>query len=149
MVPLNKDDPDHVGIMFKVRTNPEVDQFLCAEPPLDFFEHVKYLNQVGNSKRFFILKKGDVLCGYCQLRIELDYVDLGWALDPKWWGQGIGNEAVKLLVEYVKKQPEFKSKKIVLFVKKENERAIHLYKKHGFRVIKDDSVCNIYRMELS
>lgn len=127
LIPLDINNPDHVGSMFKVRTNPEVAQYMIGTPPASFLQHIQYLYDVKH-KQFQIIQFMDAPVGYCQSTMKEDEIELGWAVHPHFWGQGIGSIVVGLLV---KKMMPLK-KNLILYVKKSNARALHLYKKHHF-----------------
>jgi RimJ/RimL family protein N-acetyltransferase len=84
--------------MFTIRTHPQVISCLHGPAPQSFQGHVDYLSRV-KDKDFFLLKVDGKLCGYCQ-RTHLDKeIELGWAIHPDYWGQGIGNDSVQELVD--------------------------------------------------
>ena len=59
-----------------------------------------------------------------------DYGHLGViAVKPTEWGKGYGSKMMDFTLDYFRKS---NVKKIGLYVEKENERAISLYKKFGF-----------------
>lgn len=148
LISLDINNPDHVGLMFKVRTHPDVDKFLSGKPPQNFLEHVKYLYGVGAAKRFFIVVANDQLCGYCQITPRQDNTETGWALHPDWWGKKVGSQAVAQLVNIIKQDPILKNKPIVLVVKKDNPRAVKLYKNHRFSITRENAAGDEYLMEL-
>lgn len=143
LVPLDLNEASHLGCMFTVRSHPEVAQFMPGNPPANFLQHVNYLYHVKN-KEFFIIQIDNTPCGYCQGTLGEHEIELGWALHPNYWGKGIGSEAVKLLVDRFATQ----DKKIVLFVQKNNQRALTLYKKHSFNLLDESEDDNQYKMEL-
>lgn len=145
LLPLEKNNPDHVGMMYKVRTHSEVDKYLSGNPPNSFLDHVKYLHGVKENKRFYLISYATQLCGYCQATWGDDHVELGWALHPDYWGKGLGDSAIGSLLALVK--PEALKKSILLFVRKDNSKAIHLYHKHGFKITREDVEKNEYVME--
>ena len=56
--------------------------------------------------------------------------ELGISVLQEYWGQGIGTEFIKCLIEWCKKSGIIR--KINLRVRNDNYKAIHLYKKLGF-----------------
>lgn len=149
LIALDINNPDHIVLMYKVRTHPEVDKFLSGKPPQNFLEHVKYLYGVGTSKRFYVIAANNVLCGYCQLTPRQDNTETGWCLHPDWWGKKIGSQAVEQLVDIVKQDPILKHKPVMLVVKTDNPRAVKLYKNHGFVITKENAAESEYIMELT
>jgi len=132
LISLNLNDPDHIGCLYKVRTNPEVSQYLPGSIPQNFLKHTEYLYNIKN-KDFFVLSVNNQLCGYCQ-RTHFEYeIELGWAIHPEHWGKGIGNASV---TDLINRSFSF-NKPLVLFVQKNNPRAINLYKKNYFVIIEE------------
>lgn len=130
LIDLDIDNPKHVDLMFRVRTHALVTSCLQGTPPSSFVQHVSYLQNVRN-KKFFLISVEDHLAGYCQSTYLEDEIELGWALHPEYWGKGIGSSSVELLVDLMLVH----KKTITLYVKKENVRALALYKKHRFQVV--------------
>jgi len=58
--------------------------------------------------------------------------ELGISVIKSYWGQGIGAQLVETLIEHAKTH---NIEVISLEVRSDNHRAIHLYKKFGFRTI--------------
>ena len=69
LVPLDQNNPDHVGWMYKVRSHPEVAAYFFAPPPASFFCHVQFLVQsiTDRAREFFIIYSEDHMCGFCQI----------------------------------------------------------------------------------
>jgi RimJ/RimL family protein N-acetyltransferase len=134
LVPLDQNNPDHVGWLFKVRTHPEVAARFFAPPPKKFVDHVQFLTKVLETKEreFFIVYADDQMTGYCQIINRSDNLEVGFALHPDWQGKGIGSASVQLLLDHIRQSGSDKSSHITLIVKKDNQRAINLYQKFGF-----------------
>ena len=147
LIPLDIENPDQVGMMYKIRKAPEVSCWLHQPPPECFAKHVLYLSRMDGRRKFFCIYRDDVMVGYCQLSISED-IELGWALAPEYQGMGIGRPAVLQLIAEAKRcnQNFTQKKKIVLYVKEGNKRAISLYNKHGFRYI--DGMLGVMKMEI-
>jgi RimJ/RimL family protein N-acetyltransferase len=127
--PLRLNDPDQVEFMFKVRTHAEVAKYLNGPMPESFLAHVNYLTNVTFKKYFYIVYCGEEMAGYCQMQIEKETVEIGWALHPSKMGIGIGAAAIQALLNIC---DIFTEKKVILYVKEDNVRAIKLYKKFNF-----------------
>lgn len=56
--------------------------------------------------------------------------EFGMSVQPGWRGRGVGNALLEALVAWARSVPEIE--KITLKVRADNERAIALYRKHGF-----------------
>ena len=141
--PLDINNPDQLGFMFRVRCNPDIDKHLTGNAPKTYFEHVNYLSNVADNKYFHIIYYDDDFAGYCQTTMNKETFEVGWALCPTKIGRGIGAVAVKLLLEFCKK---LANKKIILYVKEDNVRAISLYRKFNF--IEKENNNGIILMEL-
>ena len=135
LISLDPNDLDHLNLMYAVRTHPEVDRELSQSPPHSFNAHVEYLQKTlqTGKKRFFLIGFQENLCGYCHVTgIETNTLELGFALHPLWWGKGIGKCAVCLLVQLLE------GYNLTLIVKKSNLRALLLYQKCGFVILKEN-----------
>jgi RimJ/RimL family protein N-acetyltransferase len=135
--PIDINNPDHVGWLYKVRAHPEVAAHFFAPPPTKFIDHVQFLTRVMEKKErdFFIVSADGQMCGYCQIINHPDHFEVGFALHPDWWGKGIGNISVELLLDHLRRSGSKNAHNITLVVRKDNERAIKLYKKYGFELI--------------
>lgn len=63
---------------------------------------------------------------------EKFYRIMGFFIDEKWQGQGIGSEALKLLLEKIRQYPEGEKLPVALEVEEENIIGKRLYQKFGF-----------------
>lgn len=139
LVPLDLNNPEHIGCLYKVRTNSEVSKYLTGAIPQNFLKHTEYLYNVKN-KDFFVLKIDQQLCGYCQRTHTEHEIELGWAIHPDYWGKGIGKASIS---DLVKRSISFK-KPLILFVQKNNPRALNLYQKNSFTVVEETEI--LYKM---
>lgn len=139
LIDLDKNNHDHLITMYSVRTHPDVDQYLRGTPPANFVDHVNYLCRVGSHKKFYLIEVDSLLGGYCQLTLTNDYVEVGMALHPDYCNKGIGTTAMSLLLSRVQQDPEVSAKPLILFVKKDNLRAIALYRKYGFQCVGNEN----------
>lgn len=148
LIHLDKSNPDHLAMMYSVRTHPEVDRYLRGSPPASFFDHVNYLRRVGPHKKFYLIQVETLLCGYCQLTVSEDQVEIGMALHPNHCSKGIGTRAMPLLLELAQQDEEMSHKSFILFVKKDNSRAIALYAKYDFKRIGNENEHGEYLMKM-
>jgi len=148
LVPLDLNNPDHVGWVYKVRTHPDVATHFFAPAPENLMDHMQFLSKsIQNHERdFFIVTSQDQMKGYCQVIHHLDSYEVGFAFHPKWWGKGLGSASCKQLIQLVQDYPE--RKEITLVVKKENKRALALYKKFGFHIVAEKVNMGQYCMSL-
>lgn len=149
LLPLDVNNEEHLDLMFKTRTHPDVIPLLTMKPPTSFETHVAYLKGVNPLlKEFYIVKANDELSGYCQATIGQNEVEFGWTLHPNFWNKGIGTAAVKELVLLsFKNHPQENVRK--LLVKKNNLRAITVYEKCGFKISKEGLNQNEWEMVYS
>lgn len=114
-------------------TNPFLDLY-SLEDTRDFVENV-ILNSNLSKSYMIIEKENKVPIGITSL-INIDYknrnaeciIDIG---EKEYWGKGYGTEALKILLDYV--FLELNLHRVSLKVFSFNEKAIHLYKKLGFK----------------
>lgn len=147
LIELDKNNADHLGIMYSVRTHPDVDRYLRGAPPARFEDHVNYLRRVGPHKKFYLVQIESLLSGYCQLTLSDNQVEIGMALHPDYCNKGIGSMALALLLARLQEDEETKNKSVILFVKKDNPRAIALYHKYGFQIIGNENEYGEYLMK--
>jgi len=74
----------------------------------------------------------DNLTGFAYLRFRYESASLGIYVDKQYRGCGIGRLLMRNLIDYAKKR---KLSHIRLTVHRDNERAIKLYKSHGFKMV--------------
>ena len=97
-------------------------------------ENVLTMMRSGDDYHYMILAD-DAIIGHIVLIKEID----GWYEtqivigEKEFWGRGYGSEAIKLLIEMMKKEGILN---IFLEVRPDNERAIRAYEKCGFEGIK-------------
>ena len=139
LVPLDKDNLTQLNMMYHVRIHPEVKKHLIQPPPETVTAHIHYINETIKTgiKRFFVIYCQENLCGYCHVTSRNQDLELGWALDPIWWGKGIGKSSVLLLIQLLKNSELTEDKTLMLTVKKDNIRAVSLYKKCGFAILNE------------
>jgi ribosomal protein S18 acetylase RimI-like enzyme len=147
LIELDKNNPEHLQVMYSVRTHPEVDRYLRQAPPENFAQHVHYLQNIGPHKKFYLIQSKSILCGYCQLTVTEDHIEIGMALHPSYFGQGIGSMALSQLLASIRQNQELKNKALILFVNKDNFRAIALYAKYGFQRVGNENEYEEYLMK--
>ena len=88
---------------------------------------------------FAVVEKGSgKLIGNCGIvpirdgRIELDY-----AYDPAYWGNGYATEAARAIVDYAKADPEVDS--LIAMAFPENTASINVFKKLGFHRLEQET----------
>jgi ribosomal protein S18 acetylase RimI-like enzyme len=69
---------------------------------------------------------------------------LSLAIDPEWWGRGIGSNLVK---EGLKRLREGGARYVEVFTDQNNIAAIRVFEKNGFRVIYSGIILSQYLME--
>lgn len=138
--PLTIDDADHV---YNLRSNDEVNKFIdrikCTskEEAIEFIEKV---NTTGNDvlyRGIFMQNEKKAIGGICLLRPEYEnnICEIGYELLPQYQGQGIMQEAVKLLLDFAFTNLKFDS--IVAYIHPMNNRSSTLALKLGFTKIKN------------
>ncbi len=101
-------------------------------------EEKKYIQKVNDSKNaLFLLAKynheiiGLITARTFEHRKKLDHnCDLGMSVSQEFWGQGVGDAALGLLVDYYRKSKGIEKFNLEVF--SSNIKARSLYKKHGF-----------------
>jgi len=127
---------EDIQFLYCTRTDPLVDKMLSGSAPINFEQHKNYINKVqGISRWIYIYFDSGIRVGYSQIYdVRENQLEVGFAVSPKYQGMGFGKDLVKKTVE--KAEEIFPGKKVVLFVKINNDRAIHVYEKLNFKKIK-------------
>lgn len=146
--PLKIDD---AKISYKWRNNPVVWKYTGSKPDKFITEEIetKWLSEVlqrKNEKRYAIVVD-NIYVGNTQLLniTEDDAVFHIFIGNTNYWGKGVGNIALQLVIEDAKKN---KLKKLKLEVNKNNIPAYSIYKKNGF-LLKKEINNNVIQMELN
>lgn len=86
-----------------------------------------------------VYKPNQELIGYCGFFIQSieqqKEVEIGYRLAKKYWGQGLGSEAAKAVLEYG--QQRFNFKRFVCLIDPENVRSIRVAQKLGMKLEKE------------
>jgi len=119
--------------------DPEVNKYLETKSAT-IAELKKYIREKNNNPNCLFLgiffKKNNKHIGNIKLE-PMDFKNLKATLgiligNKNYWGKGIGNEVMKLLIKYA--FSKLNLKEINLGVISENKRAISLFKKVGFKI---------------
>ena len=137
---LDLKNEEEVKFIYEVRKHRDVDQWLFGLRPANYELHVEHLNKVWKTEKIFIIYDGSIKVGYCSYIIG-DEVEVGWKIHPDYQNKGYGTWATKALINKIKSK-----KRIVLHVTRNNNRAVHLYRKAGFHLIYDNG--QVYKMGL-
>ena len=124
---------EDLKFLYDTRTDPLIDKMLSGEAPKNFSQHENYIKKNQEKTRWIYIALSDTgdKIGYSQVYdVRDDQLEVGFAIAPNNQGKGFGK---KIVQETIKKAKEvFPGKRIILYVKEENKRAIHIYKKYGF-----------------
>jgi RimJ/RimL family protein N-acetyltransferase len=119
-----------LGVIGFVNFGKEVSGFKTVE------EAKEFVNGIENETVFGIYTLDDKFIGYVTLEPESeDACEYAiFILDKDYWGKGIGEEATKIMQDYIFNTLGFK--KATLSVAELHEKAIALYERVGFRKTK-------------
>ena len=99
---------------------------------LDFIASYR---QYGFGKWAISFKQSNQLIGYCGIAIEQidnkDEREIGYRLDPKFWGQGLATEAASAAIRYGLEQLKFPY--ILGIVERENKASVRVLEKLGMQ----------------
>lgn len=119
-------------------TENKPDRHITVETEIEW---IKTILQRPNELRFAIcIKDTDQYIGNVQLT-DLTASDAQFHIfigEKAFWGKGLGRTATKLLLEYSGKTLKLKS--VYLFVRKDNLRAVSIYRKCGFEISASDEI---------
>ncbi len=117
--------------LFQIFSDPEAMRYWSTLPHQrleqteDYVRKTIEATQKGEGDDFVIVYKGEVVgkAGLWNNR------EIGFFLSPGLWGQGLGSEAVRAVMEHAKEKGV---EKILADVDPRNERSLSLLKKRGF-----------------
>ncbi|AFZ35804.1 GCN5-related N-acetyltransferase [Stanieria cyanosphaera PCC 7437] len=111
------------GILSALETKEKVDSFITSYKTLGF------------GKWAIVFKETKELIGYCGIAVEqIDKVpkrEIGYRLDPNFWGKGLAIEAASATVQYGFEQLKFAY--ILGIVEQANTTSVRVLKKLGMR----------------
>lgn len=70
----------------------------------------------------------------CEFSYDDEYLDIAFGLRPDLCGKGLGEDYIRSIMEYLNKEKDYESFRLT--VGSFNSRAIKLYKKLGFKILK-------------
>jgi len=133
--------PDDLDFVFQHFSNPSITEFLLDEPPVSDISQAQeiiefYLEPEKKSRNRWgiVLKSNDQIIGTCgfhkwnkrDLRAEI-----GYDLNPDFWGKGIMTEALRAAIQ--NGWDGMGLNRIEAIVYPENQRSMHLLHKLGFQ----------------
>lgn len=132
---ISKGDIDFLYSLLKERLNYSKDlDFIHPSDFPSYEKHVEiienYLTDTKNTfDRFYKIqfKENDIWIDVGSIVLKKDY-EWGYHILKKYWNQGIGSKTINQFFEI------HKDKRIICKIKPENERAIHIMKKLGFKL---------------
>ena len=80
------------------------------------------------------------------LNVELNKGELGYGLNPKYWGQGLMKETIDLVVYYAFNVMKLSS--LEIYTEKSNERSLKLASKCGFTYVREVEEDGSFKNEL-
>lgn len=141
------ENSEDIEFLYKTRINPEIDKMLSGNPPSSFEEHEKFFENNQKKLRWIYIAENTEKerIGYSQIYdVKEDQLEVGFAISPDYQGKGYGKNLVMATIEKAKET--FPDRKIVLYVKTDNPKAIYIYKKYGFKEIEEKN--NLTYMEI-
>jgi len=133
---IDLQNESEVKFVYDVRCHPDVDKWLFGSRPVNFESHKKHLE---SNERVFIIYD-DIPIGYCSYKESGEEIEVGWKIHPDYQNKGYGVKSVPMLISKIRSK-----KNIVLYVVKNNNRALAVYQKAGFRLVNADE--QSYKME--
>lgn len=109
----------------------------------------------GFGKWAVILKESNKLIGYCGIAVEQiddkDEKEIGYRLDPKFWGKGLATEAASAAIQYGFEKLKFPY--VLGIVERENKASVRVLKKLGMQYEKETIFhgfeMDVYRLEIA
>jgi len=126
--------------IFKIRTDPRVNEFLDREPSRSVDDSLKFINNIlkaQNNKDTIMwaiaLKNEPKLIGtalYWHIVKDQNKAELGYEMLPEYWGQGIMREALTEVIRFGFETMQLKT--IVAETRADNLKSINALEKCGF-----------------
>ncbi|MDA9279157.1 GNAT family N-acetyltransferase [Schleiferiaceae bacterium] len=113
------------------------DFFMALEETFSYYRNRGLSHITKVCKPFVYINEHGDLIGYGHLDMEEDALWLGIAVSKRYRGEGHGSHIMNHLIRTFK--TEHKDCILNLAVSKKNDRAINLYRKYGFNVIKESN----------
>ena len=136
---LDTNSADDVHELLKIRNDEGVRRNLIHNSKISLEQHLFWVDSVyiGNdSIKIWLIEDivGVDIIGYIDFKLnyQLKMVEIGYKIKSEFQGQGKGKAAVIWSLKHVKKV--YKAYKPYLTVLENNDIAIALYKKYGFRI---------------
>lgn len=111
------------GILSVSQVQAKIDSFITS------------YKEFGFGKWAVIFKESNKLIGYCGIAVEqIDKVDereIGYRLDPEFWGRGLATEAASTTIQYGFEQLKFPY--ILGIVERENVASVRVLEKLGMK----------------
>jgi len=122
------------------RNHPEIRKWMYNKEVISLQNHLEFIENLKNSNKIY-LKVGNL--GVVNFILKNGYVEFGIHKNPE--KKGVGKKLIEFAVNYAFN--ELKIFKIILYVYENNEKALNLYLKFGFKQTgkKDDLI----KMELN
>lgn len=131
------------GILSTCQTQAKIDSFINSYEVFGF------------GKWAIIFKQSNQLIGYCGIAIEkIDNVnqrEIGYRIDPNFWGKGLGTEAASATIQYGFEQLRFPY--ILGMVERANTASVRVLEKLGMKYEKETIFygvdMDIYRLNIT
>ena len=121
------------------RNHPEIRKWMLNKGKVTLDEHLKFIEKLNKLNKVYI-KVGDL--GVVNFTLKNGYVEFGIHKNPS--KKGVGRKLMEFGLNYA--FDKLKVSKIVLYVYENNEKAVNLYKKYGFKQTNKKN--NLIKMEL-
>lgn len=144
--------------IFKIRTDPRVNQFIDREPSKSVDDSLKFINNILKAQYnncsvmwAITLKDDPKLIGtvlYWHIVKEKDKAELGYEMLPEYFGKGIMHEALTEVIRFGFEDMQLKT--IVAETREDNLRSVNALEKCGFEEAgKADGGYLIYKLPSS
>jgi RimJ/RimL family protein N-acetyltransferase len=137
----SSDAPDYAALV----ADPEVMQYIGDGSAVDAAQAKAYVENcvenertLGFARYVLELRNTNNFIGICGFALIDGYVDFGYRIARKYWGNGYVNEAAPALIRYGFERLGFES--IVAIAYSENQRSIRVMEKLGFEYERPDTL---------
>jgi len=132
--------PEEKKEVLEWRNHPDIRKWMYNNNEISFENHLKFIESLKEKNDKIYIKLHDI--GVVNFTVKKDYVELGIHKNPakKW----VGRELIEFGINYA--FDILKTSKIILYVFKNNKKALRLYEATGFK--KMDEKNGLIKMEL-
>ena len=129
---------------YKLRNRKSTRRISLTTKSIKFNDHCDWFLKTINKKSnfIFIIKKGEVNCGYLRYEKKLNFYNVSICVDSKFNNRGIALSTLLIGDKKVKLNNNFK---LIAIVKKDNLKSIMLFLKANYTIFKKENNLIVFK----